>query len=52
MSVTKKVVKWHGLMELSSISPNQNGTPTLGLRKTLAPKEEANKMNLRGHAHA
>jgi len=38
-------------MELSCIGPNQNQTPTLGLRETLAPKEEASKVSLRGHAH-
>ncbi len=32
--------------------PKSNWTPTLGLRETLAPKEEANKMSLQGHAHA
>ncbi len=31
--------------------PNQNQTPTLGLRETLAPKEEGSKGSLRGHAH-
>ncbi len=46
MSITKIVVKWHGQMELSCGSPNQNQTPTLGLRETLAPKEEASKVNL------
>jgi hypothetical protein len=39
-------------MELSCIGPNQNRTPTLGLKETLAPKEEANKVSLRGHVHA
>jgi hypothetical protein len=52
MSMTKKVVKWHGRMELSCVSPNQNRTPTLGLRKTLAPKGEASKVSLWGRAHA
>jgi hypothetical protein len=32
-------------MELSCISPNQNRTPILGLRKTLAPKKEASKVS-------
>jgi hypothetical protein len=35
-----------GQMELSYIGPNQNQTPTLGLKETLAPKEEASKVNL------
>jgi hypothetical protein len=39
-------------MELSCVGPNQNQTPTLGLRETLAPKKEASKVSLRGHAHA
>jgi hypothetical protein len=30
----KKVVKWHGKMELSYVSQNQIQTPTLGLRET------------------
>jgi hypothetical protein len=46
MSITKIIVKWHGQMELSYVSPNQNQTPTLGLRETLAPKEEASKVSL------
>ncbi len=41
-----------GQMEPSYVGPNQNRTPTLGLRETLAPKEEASKVSLRGHAHA
>jgi hypothetical protein len=41
-----------GQMELSCVGPNQNRTLTLGLRVTFAPKEEASKVNLRGHAHA
>jgi hypothetical protein len=52
MSITKKVVKWHGQMELLYISPNQNQIPTLGLKKTLDPKKKANKVNLWGCAHA
>jgi hypothetical protein len=39
-------------MELSYISPNQNQTPRWGLKEILAPKEEANKVSLRGRAHA
>jgi hypothetical protein len=35
MSVTKRVVKWYGQMELSCVRPNQNETPTLGLKETL-----------------
>jgi hypothetical protein len=38
-------------MELSWVSPNQNQIFTLGLRETLALKEEANKVNLGGHTH-
>jgi hypothetical protein len=38
-------------MELSYIGPNQNRTPTLGFRETLAPKEEVSKVSLWGHAH-
>jgi len=41
-----------GQMELSYVGPNQNRTPTLGLRKTLAPKEKASKVSLQGHAYA
>jgi hypothetical protein len=52
MSIIKKVVKWHGQMELPCVSPNQNRTPKLGLREILAPKEEASKVNLWGCAHA
>ncbi len=52
MNITKKVVKWHGQMEFSYVSPNQNRTPILGLRETLARKGEASKVSLRGHAHA
>ncbi len=36
---------------ISCVSPNQNQTPTLGLRETLAPKEEASKVSSWGHAH-
>jgi len=39
-------------MELSYVGPNQNRTPTLGLRETLTPKEEASKVSLWGHAQA
>jgi len=39
-------------MELSYVGPNQNWIPILGFKKTLAPKEEASKLSLRGHAHA
>ncbi len=39
-------------MELFGVGPNQNRTPTLGLRETLAPKEEASKVSLWGHAPA
>jgi len=46
MSITKIVVKWHGQMKLSCVNPNQNQTPTLGLRKMLAPKEETSKVSL------
>ncbi len=52
MSIIKRMVKWHGQMEFSCVSPNQNQTPKLGLREILAPKEEANKVSLRGRAHA
>jgi hypothetical protein len=51
MNMIKIVVKWHGQVELSCVNPNQNQTHTLQLRETLAPKEEANKVNLQGHAH-
>jgi hypothetical protein len=51
MSITKIVVKWHGQMELSCVSPNQNQTPILRLKKPLALKEGASKGNLRGRAH-
>jgi hypothetical protein len=51
MNITKRVIKWHEQMEFSCVSPNQNQTPTLGLRETLAPKEEANKVSLWGHTH-
>jgi len=39
-------------MELPCIGPNQNLIPTLGLRETLTPKEEASKVSLQGHAQA
>jgi len=39
-------------MELFCVSPNQNWTPTLGLKETLAPKEEVNKVSLWGRTHA
>jgi predicted phosphodiesterase len=39
-------------MEFSCVGPNQNRTPILGVRETLAPKEEASKVSLQGHAHA
>ncbi len=39
-------------MELSCVGQNRNRTPISMLRKTLAPKEEASKVSLRGHAHA
>jgi hypothetical protein len=51
MNITKKIIKCHGQIELSCVSPNQNWTPTLGLREALAPKEEANKVSLQGRAH-
>ncbi len=41
-----------GQMEFSCVGPNQNRTPILGLKETLVPKEEANKVSLWGHAHA
>ncbi len=41
-----------GRMELPCVGPNQNWTPTLGLKKTLTPKEETSKVSLRGHAQA
>jgi hypothetical protein len=40
-----------GQMELPCVSSNQNWTPTFGLREILAPKKEANKVSLQGHAH-
>ncbi len=46
MNVIKRVVKWHGKMELSCVSLNQNRTATLGLIEALAPEEEASKVNL------
>jgi hypothetical protein len=52
MSIGKRVVKWHGQMELPFVSPNQNQTPTLELKETLAPKEEASKVSLWGRAQA
>jgi hypothetical protein len=51
MNTISRVIKWHGQMELFCISPNQNWTPTLGLKETLTPKEEANKVSLRKRAH-
>jgi hypothetical protein len=41
-----------GQMDFSCVGPNQNRTLTLGLKETLAPKEEASKVSLQGHAHA
>jgi hypothetical protein len=37
-------------MQLSCVGPNQNRTPIVGLKETLAPKEEVSKVSLRGHA--
>ncbi len=37
---------------ISCVSPNQNRIPTLGLKETSAPKEEARKASMWGHAHA
>jgi len=48
MSIVKRVIKGHGQMELSCISPNHNRTPTLGLRKTLAPKKGSEQGELMG----
>jgi len=39
-------------MELSCVSLNQNWTAILGLKEALAPKDEASKVSLWGHAHA
>jgi len=39
-------------MKPSCIGPNQNRTPTLGLKEILTPKEEASKVSLWGHAQA
>jgi hypothetical protein len=52
MNIIKRVVQWHGQMELFCVNPNQNRIPKLGLRETLAQKEEAKKVSLRGCAHA
>jgi len=52
MTITKRIIKWHGQMGLSCMTPNQNRTLTLGLRGTLAPKEDASKVSLRGCTHA
>jgi len=41
-----------GQMELPCVGPNQNRTPTLGLRETLTPKEEVSKVSLWGQAQA
>ncbi len=41
-----------GQMDLSYVGLNQNWKPILGLRETLAPKEEGSKVSLRGYAHA
>ncbi len=40
-----------GQMELSCVGPNQNRTPTLGLRK-LGPERGGKQGELAGHAHA
>jgi hypothetical protein len=45
------VIKMAWTNGTSCVNPNQNRTPTLGLKETLAPKEEASKVSLRGHAH-
>jgi hypothetical protein len=39
-------------MEPPCVGPNQNRTPTLGLREILIPKWEASKVSLWGHAHS
>jgi len=43
---------WHLTNGISCVSPNQNQTPTFGLKETLTPKEEASKVSLQGHAQA
>jgi hypothetical protein len=48
MSISKKVVKWHGQTKFSCISPSQNRTPTLGLRETLAPNRGSKQGELAG----
>jgi len=40
-----------GQMELFRVGSNQNRTPPWG-SGNLAPREEASKVSLRGHAHA
>ncbi len=40
-----------GQMELPCVNSIQNRTPTLELIEILAPKEEASKVSLQGHAH-
>ncbi len=43
---------WHWTNGSSCVGPNQNQTPTLGLRETLTLKEESSKVSLWGHAQA
>jgi hypothetical protein len=45
-------LSWHWTNGTSCGGPNQNQTPTLGLREILIPKEEASKVSLQGHAQA
>jgi hypothetical protein len=43
----RQIGLWHGQMELSCVGPNQNRTPTLGLRK-LDPKGRGKQGELAG----
>jgi hypothetical protein len=48
MNNTKRVIKWHGQMELSCVSPNQNRTPIFGAKKNFGPKRGGKQGELVG----
>jgi hypothetical protein len=46
-NLLRQIRLWHGQMELSCVGPNQNRTPTLGLKK-LGPKGRGKQGELAG----
>jgi hypothetical protein len=47
-----KIVKWHGTNGTFLRRPKSKLDFYFGVEENLAPKEEASKVSLRGHAHA